>query len=71
MMNADFADNFLMPRASNNGQELPNPRGISLRIHTGKMIKSRDVSNMFSQWGQFLGNYYLSSSFNSICLIKL
>ena len=50
MMNPDFADNFLMPRTSITGQELPNPRGISLRIHTGKMIKSKDVSNMLTQW---------------------
>lgn len=54
MMNPDFADNFLMPRNSITGQELPNPRFISMRIHTGRMVRSKDVSNMFAQFGQFM-----------------
>lgn len=61
MMPPDFQDGFLMPRGSITGQELPNPRFISLRIHTGKMVKSKDVSNMFSQFGQFLDHDLVSS----------
>lgn len=64
MMKPDFADNFLMPRVSITGQDLPNPRFISLRIHTGRMVRSKDVSNMFSQWGQFLGMFFVFKFIN-------
>ena len=43
-----------MPRISETGLQLPNPRLVSTTIHVDLDRPSRHVSHMLMQWGQFL-----------------
>ncbi|XP_022650761.1 peroxidase-like isoform X2 [Varroa destructor] len=56
-----YADGVSMPRISETGLQLPNPRLVSTTIHVDLDRPSRHVSHMLMQWGQFLDHDFALS----------